>query len=244
MTRWQGDATTILLLVVSCFSACSPSEHELRSNVSAKLDQLDRAARTAATAEEALEAYRRLEELATDADRPFAAIAARIGQGGAFLRIGQLDSAELVLRGAAGSAVAVGHDFNAAVARWACNGFERRNIPTRRSSHLVRGYPCRASRSITLARSVAPRHWRVVEEGNDGRSVVSSSLTNGGPIAVILRLSASRYTLNEPRSTPPSAKTAPPPRRGVLPPGPRRRHPRPDVRPTTWTARRNGCAIS
>lgn len=116
MTRWQGDATTILLLVVSCFSACSPSEHELRSNVSAKLDQLDRAARTAATAEEALEAYRRLEELATDADRPFAAIAARIGQGGAFLRIGQLDSAELVLRGAAGSAVAVGHDFNAAVA--------------------------------------------------------------------------------------------------------------------------------
>lgn len=84
--------------------------------MNAELDQLDREARAAATPEEALETYRRIERIATEVERPFAVLAAQIGQAGAFLRVDQLDSAENALRAAVNGAIAVGHDYNAAVA--------------------------------------------------------------------------------------------------------------------------------
>lgn len=116
MSPWQGPRFALRLLMISTAFSCAAAESEHQLELEAELDRFDEEARTASSAEEALDAYRSLERVAIEADRTWTIIAARIGQGGAFLRLGALDSAEAKLRQAADDADDVGHDFNGAVA--------------------------------------------------------------------------------------------------------------------------------
>jgi hypothetical protein len=124
VSRSQGSVAVLVFMAIALSASCSEMDggrlEENHSEASAawdlEFDRLDQLIITAPTAEDSIEGYLRLERAAEEGGRPWTLLGTRLRRAGIYVRHGQLDSAKVLLRGAAGHATAIGHHYNTAVA--------------------------------------------------------------------------------------------------------------------------------